>query len=339
MAGKRTAEVQLRKEDDDDEDEDEENVAGTWSRASTEVLAARRIVKVGEKSSSSEEASLTVASTEKPKLHIDTTSNPFAAVSFTGLPKSDTSGDCQGFLAYANVNPFKAALASPLNNPISSKSPRMNPFSSTSPVVNPFMSFVEKKEDLWMSMSKETTKPETNKESSAKADEEDDEVDEEGDDNATDVVLKPHPTYSIATTEPIVTGEEGEECVTEMRVKLFRLEDKERKGWVDIGTGPVRVLRPKEVVEGASCGRVVMRRESQPGGHGTKLLVNVALKKHVDVEKHGDRAVRLTYISTSVEEEGGPKGVVVLTYLFKTKNVQDADSLFDAMHNLLKLTK
>jgi hypothetical protein len=104
-------------------------------------------------------------------------------------------------------------------------------------------------------------------------------------------------------------GEQGEQCLLQCRAKLFRLArrsvedgttcssfsvaaregDSEKRAvleWIEIGTGPVRVLSPaasagglggegtvdvegEEDVEGAArpC-RVVMRRESQAGGVG-----------------------------------------------------------------------
>ena len=108
----------------------------------------------------------------------------------------------------------------------------------------------------------------------------------------------------------VCNGEQLEECVLQLRAKLFRLckrpvpppdsdrsfpsltgngdrtkggekegednsKDKVCVEWVEMGTGPVRVLRPSEGVEGEGevkpLARLVMRRESQAGGVG-KLI-------------------------------------------------------------------
>lgn len=336
---KRGAEEQLRKDDQDanSDEEEGEGAGGTWNRASADVLAARRIVKVGGKTATSivesDSASKLKVDDTKPKLHIVTEStetavapNPFASINLIAKPAAT---DDSGFLAYTNVNPFKSTIITPLNGP-SSKSPKLNPFSSTSPVVNPFMSFVEKKEDLWNSMSKVSeSSVHARKESSAgvKAEDNDDAEDDDEDDGEPAVKSdKAQPVYSLHASGPILTGEEDEEPVFETRAKLFRMDDKGKSGWVDIGTGPIRVLKPRGEGGAADKGRVVMRRESQPGGAGTKLLVNVLLNKsHVWAALHGDRAMRLTTVcgnSPVAESEGGPPLARAHTYLIKTKHVQ-----------------
>jgi hypothetical protein len=347
MAGKRAAEEQLRKVEvgDDDEDDNEEQSAGTWNRASADVLAQRRIVKIsGKKSVSAVDTansngqqisssnpnpfafvSFSGLKTEpvsvvdpadidsKPRLHIETSGSAFSS----GKPAGDVSSS-MGFLAYTN-NPFKAAISGmTATEGSSSKSPgtRLNPFSSTSPTVNPFMSFVEKKDDLWKTMSKSETVVETT-EGKEGSEEEGNDADDTNDARE----FKPTVTYAIKSADPIVTGEEDEELACpETRVKLYRLDE---SGWVEIGTGPVRVLRSKSLDGGLKdVGRVVMRRESQPGGSGTKVLLNFALTQHVSVDKHGDRAVRIAYISKQCDTDTGDGTVsksVISTYLLKTK--------------------
>lgn len=200
--------------------------------------------------------------------------------------------------------------------------------------------------------------------------------------------IEPEPSANVAN------GEEGEECVFQVRAKLFRLGTKETQAlqkpalsasqqsdleitaddkiaatenddikigksseereketktgncvsepkttikddsqnsnsdvkiaapiseWVEVGTGPLRVLRPSSSTDNAasvlkvSYPRVVMRRECQPGGNGTKLILNELLHGHTAVSKMGDKAVRLTVISM-FEEKAQP-----VTYLLKTK--------------------
>ena len=330
-SGKRSAEDQLSRDSAEAAEEEGSSGAGTWERAAPEVLATRKIVKVGgARANPCSDSSLAASENPftsialppsgeaeaKPKLHIDTSSNPFAPTEANGK-----GGASQGFLAYANVNPFKAALATISTFP-SSKSPGTkahNPFSSTSPSVNPFMSFVEKKEEFWNTMSKSSESKQVKESRSPLEGEaaESDEVNEGEQEDEQPTDAKPSTTYNIQSSGPVLTGEEDEDCVIELRVKLFRLDGKE---WIDLGTGPLRVLRPKHT--GSSGGRVVMRRENQPGGHGTKLLVNVSLKDHVEVARHGDRAVRLSYIAVDETNDEGSVNVIATTYSFKTKLVQ-----------------
>ena len=344
-SGKRSADEQISRDSADIDDEEGTSFAGTWERAPPEVLATRKIVRAGVgKSSQSSGTSLASGSANpfsslalppveietKPRLHIDTSSNQFLAPTETNGKTAEPS---QGFLAYANVNPFKAALAASSTFP-SSKSPGTkshNPFSSTSPNVNPFMSFVEKKEEFWNNMSKSS---EVKQVKDVKRDNDDvengDDDAEEDEDSGNDGLkeAKPSVTYNIHSEGPVVTGEEEEDCVLELRVKLFRLDSKE---WTDLGTGPLRVLRPKKAddsVEGVG-GRVVMRRESQPGGHGTKLLVNVSLKDHVEVARHGDKAVRLSYISVAGTAGDADTKAAATTFSFKTKLVQVSSFAYD----------
>ncbi|CAE7701907.1 unnamed protein product, partial [Symbiodinium microadriaticum] len=91
-------------------------------------------------------------------------------------------------------------------------------------------------------------------------------------------------------------GEQEEECVLQLRAKLYRLSKRRAQSsnsafpnlggssgsadepsgelvatemvaeWVEIGTGPVRVLRPSGTSAAGQPSRLVMRRESQAGG-------------------------------------------------------------------------
>lgn len=166
-------------------------------------------------------------------------------------------------------------------------------------------------------------------------------------------------------------GEESETCALQIRAKLYVLASKEiermkpivketpkvgdgspdasgaksvatgatmekRTEWVEIGTGPVRVLQPTatDSADGeaaASLARIVMRRESQPGGHGTKLILNEALREHTDVAKISEKALRLTVIAVGAEGKPHP-----VSYLFKTKLVQEADNLENVIKTLSK---
>ena len=68
--------------------------------------------------------------------------------------------------------------------------------------------------------------------------------------------------------------------------------------------------------------RVVMRRETHPGGSGTKVILNVKLIRLANVSKSGDKFLRLTLVA----EENKP-----VNYLFKVKTVDHVNQLMKHM--------
>jgi len=66
------------------------------------------------------------------------------------------------------------------------------------------------------------------------------------------------------------------------------------------------------------------RRESTPGGLGTKLILNVALRKECHVFRQADKYVRLATVEQEEGEEGSLSSVM---YLWKVKTVGEADDL------------
>ncbi|GMI44553.1 hypothetical protein TrCOL_g2352 [Triparma columacea] len=114
---------------------------------------------------------------------------------------------------------------------------------------------------------------------------------------------------SMASSNPFqaalaaaVNGEEEEECILQLRVKSFKLttlkdiekatsqEDGSEDAaptasaksppkvgeWKEMGIGPIRCLVP--ISSSASCTvRLVQRRETTPGGQGTKVLLNATV--------------------------------------------------------------
>ena len=117
-------------------------------------------------------------------------------------------------------------------------------------------------------------------------DEEKDEDKGAVDDSSSSVISEKKPAIDTAAmfckpTE-LDNGEAGEECVLKLRAKLYRLTDVEKsstKEWVEMGTGPVRLLTPSTALDSASSQaseaplfpRVVMRREHQAGGPGNNM--------------------------------------------------------------------
>lgn len=168
-------------------------------------------------------------------------------------------------------------------------------------------------------------------------------------------------------------GEAGEECVLKLRTKLYRLSDVEKsasKEWVEVGTGPTRLLTPSASLstgasltsEGPLYPRIVMRREHQAGGPGTKVILNTSFRSRFSVAKMGERAARLTCLavppeapkSISLDEIGTtpstsstevlkeeddddikPKAVP-MTFLFKMQHSHEADQFIKHINGFLQ---
>lgn len=123
--------------------------------------------------------------------------------------------------------------------------------------------------------------------SSEDNDEDDEEESEETDETSSSSVIsekKPAIDTAAMFHKPIEldNGEAGEECVLKLRAKLYRLSEVKKesasvvKEWMEVGTGPVRLLTPSASASSASTPaaplvfpRIVMRREHQAGGPGT----------------------------------------------------------------------
>lgn len=69
---------------------------------------------------------------------------------------------------------------------------------------------------------------------------------------------------------------------------------------------------------------------------GTKLLLNAALKNYVTVTKAGDKMFRLFCLG--LKEENSTT-FAPATYLFKLKNNEEADSIYNAIKSAVEITK
>lgn len=179
-------------------------------------------------------------------------------------------------------------------------------------------------------------------------------------------------------------GKNGAECKTADASSCVAdgKDTKTKMDWKEVGIGPLRILEQTgeeetkngddkdKTIDAADSTdnktttattekkysvRLVQRRESTPGGQGTKLILNLPLRSECHVLRKGDKFVRLSAFEalTTAEEEG--KGLVpvvvgndkkdteegtkkkeaisfqVVQYLFKVKTVVDADSLEKAL--------
>jgi hypothetical protein len=190
----------------------------------------------------------------------------------------------------------------------SPKSPKLNPFSKPSPVHNPFMSIAQSKDDLWNTVSRshsDAEKPiaensgicaESAAAPDAKTTASSSGTSTGGKDLAEACAMEESrvygKVYSMAACT-VTNGEEDEECLYQVRAKLFKLRTRKKvevedaahpktdsgKGvkpeslvegaadWLEVGVGPVKLLKGSNEIQ-----RLVMRRESKIGGAGNLVF-------------------------------------------------------------------
>jgi len=134
------------------------------------------------------------------------------------------------------------------------------------------------------------------------------------------------------------------------------------KQWTEIGIGPIRILEMKtqnnENSTFSLSVRIVQRRECTPGGQGTRVILNLLLRKKSLVFRQSDRYVRLasfeangvcdnahsvkrTYSifchgseSKDTRNKGESESNISFTpvqYLFKLMSISDANNLQHAL--------
>lgn len=178
---------------------------------------------------------------------------------------------------------------------------------------------------------------------------------------------------------PVLTGEENENCLLQVRAKLFKLsvtvpalvdsdEDDERNGgaaeekdndkdkgkehleWAEVGVGPLRVLKAKD----GSAARLVMRREDKKGGQGTKVILNIKIREYTSARKQGEKALCVsTFVpitaaadaagagaaSESTESAAAGAGPLPISYMLRCKLASETSQLASAIEEEIKGAK
>jgi len=351
-AKKRYANRQITKDDEDKNDaEDDQDVdeSGPFKSASAEVLKQRRFVKAKRPNGPSPTDMPTIPEGKDPPVSNSPKANPFGKIAFSAG---------SGFGKFSNTNPLKSAASS------SSTFGSGTAFGSAAAGF-PFIKKTEKNETDDDSATRASpsnlgvfgrgaticgfggasgfgfggTVPSTSFGSVSK--------DNETDDPTTESVF-----LSTEAGDP-ANGEENEKCILQHRAKLYRLVEKKEnpsqtegeesekkedekdsqkkeatveKEWKEVGTGPVRVLQ--HLSEKGQY-RIVQRRETSPGGAGTKLILNVKVTPtETHVERHGEKHIRLTTIVAEEKATG--------TFLFKVKTVVEAEELIEAIRKTIE---
>ena len=98
------------------------------------------------------------------------------------------------------------------------------------------------------------------------------------------------------------------------------------QNYAEVGIGPLRVLKTKDTrtEHDKVTARIVMRRESYPHGHGTKLLMNASLGSCLQCEKKTEKAMLLTVLEANEDLVAATKFVPV-TYLMRFGSPDDLD--------------
>ena len=133
-------------------------------------------------------------------------------------------------------------------------------------------------------------------------------------------------------------------------------QDEKKMEWKEVGIGPLRILEG-ESSENHHHVRLVQRRESTPGGSGTKLILNLPLRNECKVTRKSDKCVFLAAFEVimdavqndvietkDTEDDSNELGTKKISfesvqYLFKVKTVAEADSLEQALNESLEAFK
>ncbi|CAI5714982.1 hypothetical protein KXD40_008043 [Peronospora effusa] len=139
----------------------------------------------------------------------------------------------------------------------------------------------------------------------------------------TDVMKRADPVVPALSEAELANGEEGEQILIEKRAKLFKLVEKD---YAEVGIGPLRVLKAKDTKteEDKATARIVMRRESYPHGHGTKLLMNASLGSCLQCEQKTEKTMLLTVLEAN-EDLVATKKFIPVTYLMRFGSPDDLD--------------
>ena len=103
--------------------------------------------------------------------------------------------------------------------------------------------------------------------------------------------------------------------------------------WIEVGTGPLRLLSTDSNDSNEKSYRIVMRREISAGGNGTKLLLNILLQSEcVKHSKLGDKALRISCMEAS-QGQGKSGSGSGLGLSSTVPSVQSAGELLESSTN------
>ncbi|OQS00343.1 hypothetical protein THRCLA_05997 [Thraustotheca clavata] len=114
-----------------------------------------------------------------------------------------------------------------------------------------------------------------------------------------------------------VTGEENEEVILLLQVKLYKFTDGK---YVECGQGPLKILRPVDC--GEKKDRIVIRRATSDFKAGTHLLLNSLLSAIVKVTLKPKNLI----VHIAID----PK--TVSTFCIRTATVEEGDSLYSHLN-------
>uniref|UniRef100_A0A7S1Z143 RanBD1 domain-containing protein n=1 Tax=Ditylum brightwellii TaxID=49249 RepID=A0A7S1Z143_9STRA len=349
---KRGADRQITKDDGEEEDDDNEesstNPGTGFKKASEEVLKKRRIIKARNPLATIPETKEEPAEDKKEDEEKKDTTNPFGAVQLSSPSKTNPfaaalskTGTGFGSTFASTSTTFATAASSTSTTGFGSafgSSTNSTAFGSTKSIFgSSFNSSSSPPPITFGSTPKTPTAPAI--ELPAETDV------ANGEENETCVFQTRAKLFKLDTTKPSSepSPQESQDSIgssmaatsvppssssslgpkktnsTDADSKLEESQE-EKQQWKEVGIGPVRIL----TLPSASTTRVVQRRESTPGGPGTKLILNVALRKECHVFRQADKYVRLATVEQEEGEEGSLSSVM---YLWKVKTVGEADDL------------
>jgi len=295
---KRVAEKQMRKEEEDDETIHEED-SGTFAKADEETLAKRRKVTVKRRN--------TLAVSETENQNQEKAAMAWPTFNFTPSddktkeevkPKGDNAtkpAPLFGTGISPPTNPFTFSTSFTFTSGTSPSilSGILIPTFSTPPTFN-FSSGAIFGENI----AKPASVPSHEEESP--------------EEETSSVEYIPKVKLADLPTEPVPSGEEGEQHVFQSRMKLYLLDGTE---WKERGLGQLRL----NVAEDKSYARLLMRAEGV-----LRLVLNVRLIPNLKLEAVGDKAARFIAPHPDIPNQ-------LATFLLRARRPEQIKELIDAV--------
>jgi NUP50 (Nucleoporin 50 kDa) len=116
----------------------------------------------------------------------------------------------------------------------------------------------------------------------------------------------------------------------------------EKKQWIEVGLGPVKVLQHSQYPHQV---RIVQRRQAaDTSSHGTKLLLNLPIRRESSISKPSEKHVQLRTL-VGADGADAPEGettstkAVIWIVLLKFKNSEHCDELFNLLQTTIQKAK
>jgi hypothetical protein len=159
---------------------------------------------------------------------------------------------------------------------------------------------------------------------------------------ALDVQSAPTPTTTEQSTSESEPATDGAGIDATDPASPVAAAPAEKKQWIEVGLGPVKVLQHSQYPHQV---RIVQRRQTaDTSSHGTKLLLNLPIRRESSISKPSEKHVQLRTLvgadgADAPEGETASTKAVIWIVLLKFKNSEHCDELFNLLQTTIQKAK